>query len=109
MITNEVIAEQRLDRLAHIALYHQAGWMVILAILAIFKPSHYQEAIQRIAMTAFLSSLLASQFYIQARKKAEKFKSFSLEEGQKRKREHMIRFFCPYIFWGGCVALFSFF
>jgi len=101
------LAEQRLNRLADTALYHQGTWLLALAALLVLKPHYYREAGQCLGMAALLASFIASRIYIQAGKNVEKFKRFSEEERRERMQEYLLRFFCPYFVWGGCIAAFS--
>lgn len=101
------LAEQKINRLANMALYHQSIWLLLLAILLVLKPHYIKDAGQCLGITALMSSGIASRIYIHAGKKVEEFKSFSAEEIGARKREYMYRFFCPYFLWSGCVVVFS--
>lgn len=107
MGVHEAIATGRLNRLANLALYHQATWMLILVILLIIKPHYYKNAGQFLGVVALISSFIASRIYIQAGKRVEEFRKFSVEEGERRKQEYFYRFFSPYFLWMGCLVLFS--
>lgn len=108
MITTEMdLAEKKLDRLAGLSLYHQSFWLFLLSALLFFKPQHYKDGAQCLGLAALISSFIASRIYIYAGKKVEEFKRFSSEEAESRKKEYMLRFFCPYFVWAACVAIFS--
>lgn len=108
MRANEAeLAEQKLNHLANIALYHQSIWLLILAVLLVLKPHYIKDAGQCLGVAALIASGIASKIYIHAGKKVEEFKTFSNEEAEKRKKEYLYRFFCPYILWVGCVVAFG--
>ena len=101
------LAEQKLNRLAGMALYHQGAWLFLLALLLAFNPYYLKDAGQCLAMSALLSSFIVSRIYIHTGKKVEEFKKFTPDEAEERKREYMFRFFSPYFLWCGCMAIFS--
>lgn len=73
MRANEVeLAEQKLNRFADIALYHQSFWLFVLAILLAFKPYYIKDAGQCLGMSALLASFIASRIYIHAGKKGRR-------------------------------------
>jgi len=103
------IAEQKLDGLASMAAYHQGFWLVIMLSLLAFNPSFLKEAGQYTALSALLSSFIASRIYLQAGQKLEELKKFSSEEAEERKREYSTKFLAPYPLWIGCFILFKIF
>lgn len=106
MKINEMnLAEQKLNRLANLSVYHQSFWLFILALILFFKPQHYRNGIQYLGCTALIASFGFSKIYIQAGKKLEEFKIFSSEEARFRKKEYMFRFWLPYIIWSICLLI----
>ncbi len=102
------VAEQKLNRLANMALYHQSLWVIMVIIILVLKPTHMKTIGQGLGMAALIASFLSSKIYIQAGKKVEEFKTFSPEEWKERKNEYTYRFFLPYFFWAAIITLFSF-
>ena len=86
-VNEAALAEQKLNRLSKIAIFHQLAWLLIFALLLFLKPYHYQEIGRYLGLIALLSSFLASRIYIQAGKTVEEFKEFSKEEVSERIRK----------------------
>ena len=56
------VSEQRLNRLADLALYHQSFWLALLAAILFFKPHYYKEAGHYLGIVALMAGLTHEDF-----------------------------------------------
>lgn len=106
-INQEALIEKRLNLIAKLALLFQFSALIVLALILYYQPVTYKKIGFNFALMALLFTFIIARIYIYTGKKLEETKTFSPEEGESRKKEYAIRFFCPYFFWGAIACFFQ--
>lgn len=106
-LNNAELAQQRVDRHAKLAFFHQGFWIVLMLALLIYDPPYIRIAGECLATCALLASFIASKLYITAGKELENHKKLSPEEQDLAIREYSRNFFSPYVLWVGSIIWFS--
>jgi hypothetical protein len=99
--------EQRMNRIAKMAVCFQLSAFSVAISVLYFQPPHYRELGQIFAMTVLALSFIISRIYIYTWREFETFKNFPHKELVARKREYFTSFFSAYGLWAMFACIFS--
>jgi len=109
------LIEKRLNRLVGIATRFQWIGTAFIPLVVLTRnigcehiPNYsYASMIQGFSVVALVFSFALSRLYSHFRKKLEAAKGLTEEEKRDLQHEYFGKFLWPYVFWGGCFAIFS--
>jgi len=99
--------EQRMNRMAKMAVWFQLSAFSVAISILYFQPPHYKEFGQVFSIIALILSFVISRVYIYTWKQFETFKCFPPDELKSRKREYFTKFFSAYGVWALFSCIFS--
>lgn len=99
--------EEKLNRIAAYSPYIHCIGLGLLLIIGYLKPKHYTDISEGVALLFFFITFIINRIYIHTGKQVENYKTFSEEEGKKRKLEYRMKFFAPIWFWTACILVVS--
>ncbi len=99
--------EQKSKTIVRLAVLFQLTMVIIAISILYFKPSDYLEIGQKFSAVVLFLSFVAGRLYINNGKRLEEQKRLSKEEMSGVTYEYFLIFFAPYLFWMGCLWVFS--